>query len=56
MIQKENNSYFLWTLSTEKKPLAMKLPFLDESQALKWKLIKQSGGDGGGEWKTKQDV
>ena len=35
-------------LSTEKKPLASKFPFHDESLARKSKFFEQSGGGGGG--------
>ena len=37
-------------LSTEKKPLASKFPFHDESLARKSKFLEQSGGGGGGGW------
>ena len=35
-------------LTTEKKPLAKKSPFHDESLARKSKFLEQSGGGGGG--------
>ena len=37
-------------LSTEKKPLASKFPFHDESLARKSKFLEQSGGGGGVGW------
>ena len=37
-------------LTTEKKPLAKKSPFHDESLARKSKILEQSGGGGGGGW------